>query len=294
MKIKLLIISIIMTITAWTSVASAYDGKINFMLPSRAGGATGGSAIALTEAMNENGAKTHIAFLGNCKLGKTVYTHNEDPFMMVLPATLQPKCGFQDEPSQDTFVKILTIEGLSIVKHKGRDDLSLEHFLDPNSEKTIGVNGSAMFLVESWMADNNDDSPILMFGNSGATAQASVSNDADYWVLKNTYVSQQLDRLEVLATASSTTQDWIDAPALGQEAPHFKYPDILWANYAIIKGFDEQDRQAVIDIVMDAFDNESFQNYISRPGMVNTSDMSFEEAYKLVRTIQEPYLTLNK
>jgi hypothetical protein len=285
-RLKKLLISII---ASMFFVVSA--NAIEIILPVKPGGGTSKTAGKLKENLDKQGVETKLTFTGNCKLAEKIWNDATDETIMIANAGLWStgcKLGY-DTPEENIIVMVKAFPH-SICRPANRPDLTIEKFLDPKQKKIIGTSFVYVNAINKWLKETGHTQEVINFGNSKKLKIASVTTDADYYIMYNSHAAQLSNNLTCVANASVYTASHpkaIKAPLLSSVTNMISSPTLLNADMVIVK--NPKNIKELRKTFEKAINAKEYKDFLNGPGIIDVTAFTRKEVLVMIKFLRETY-----
>jgi len=265
---------------------------LEIILPVKPGGGTSKTAAKLKESFAKQGINTKLTFTGNCKLAEKMWNDADDEIIMFANAGLWStgcRLGY-DIPKNNILVMVKAFPH-SVCRPVNRTDLTIEKFLDPKQKKIIGTSYTNVMTVNKWLKETGHTQEVINFGNSKKLKVASVTNDADYYIMYNSHAAQLSDRVTCVANASVYTAKHpkaIKAPLLAKVTNMISSPTLLNADIAIVK--NPKNIKELRKVFEKAIEIKEYKDFLNSPGIIDVTAFTRREVLDMIGFLKNTYV----
>ena len=265
---------------------------LEIILPVKPGGGTSKTAAKLKESFAKQGINTKLTFTGNCKLAEKMWNDADDEIIMFANAGLWStgcRLGY-DIPKNNILVMVKAFPH-SVCRPADRTDLTIEKFLDPNQKKIIGTSYTNVMTVNKWLKETGHTQEVINFGNSKKLKVASVTNDADYYIMYNSHAAQLSDRVTCVSNASVYTAKHpkaIKAPLLSKVTNMISSPTLLNADIAIVK--NPKNIKELRKVFEKAIEIKEYKDFLNSPGIIDVTAFTRREVLDMIGFLKNTYV----
>jgi len=285
--VKKILISIIASMFLVVSAQA-----LEIILPVKPGGGTSKTAAKLKESFAKQGINTKLTFTGNCKLAEKMWNDADDEIIMFANAGLWStgcRLGY-DIPKNNILVMVKAFPH-SVCRPVNRTDLTIEKFLDPKQKKIIGTSYTNVMTVNKWLKETGHTQEVINFGNSKKLKVASVTNDADYYIMYNSHAAQLSDRVTCVSNASVYTAKHpkaIKAPLLSKVTNMISSPTLLNADIAIVK--NPKNIKELRKVFEKAIEIKEYKDFLNSPGIIDVTAFTRREVLDMIGFLKNTYV----
>lgn len=265
---------------------------LEIILPVKPGGGTSKTAAKLKESFAKQGINTKLTFTGNCKLAEKMWNDADDEIIMFANAGLWStgcRLGY-DIPKNNILVMVKAFPH-SVCRPVNRTDLTIEKFLDPKQKKIIGTSYTNVMTVNKWLKETGHTQEVINFGNSKKLKVASVTNDADYYIMYNSHAAQLSDRVTCVSNASVYTAKHpkaIKAPLLSKVTNMISSPTLLNADIAIVK--NPKNIKELRKVFEKAIEIKEYKDFLNSPGIIDVTAFTRREVLDMIGFLKNTYV----
>jgi len=285
--VKKLLISIVASMFFAVSA-----NAMEIILPVKPGGGTSKTAAKLKESVAKQGIDLKLTFTGNCKLAEKIWNDATDETIMIANAGLWStgcRLGY-DTPEENILVMVKAFPH-SVCRPADRPDLTIEKFLDPKQKKIIGTSYTNVMTVNKWLKETGHNQEAINFGNSKKLKIASVTDDADYYIMYNSHAARLSDRVTCVANASVYTAkhpNAIKAPLLGDVTSKISSPTLLNADIAMVK--NPKNIKELRKVFQEAITIQEYKDFLNGPGIIDVTAFSRREVLDMIGFLKTTYV----
>lgn len=265
---------------------------LEIILPVKPGGGTSKTAAKLKESFAKQGINTKLTFTGNCKLAEKMWNDADDEIIMFANAGLwSTGCRLGYDIPKNNILVIVKAFPHSVCRPVNRTDLTIEKFLDPNQKKIIGTSYTNVMTVNKWLKETGHTQEVINFGNSKKLKVASVTNDADYYIMYNSHAAQLSDRVTCVSNASVYTAKHpkaIKAPLLSKVTNMISSPTLLNADIAIVK--NPKNIKELRKVFEKAIEIKEYKDFLNSPGIIDVTAFTRREVLDMIGFLKNTYV----
>lgn len=265
---------------------------MEIILPVKPGGGTSKTAAKLKESVAKQGINLKLNFTGNCKLAEKMWNDATDETIMIANAGMWStgcRLGY-DIPKENIIVMVKAFPH-SVCRPADRADLTIEKFLDPKQKKIIGTSYTNVMTVNKWLKETGHTQKVVNFGNSKKLKIASVTTDADYYIMYNSHAAQLSDRVTCVANASVYTAKHpkaIKAPLLEKVTNMISSPTLLNADYLIVK--NPKNINELKKVFQKAIETDEYKDFLNSPGIIDVTAFTRKEVLDMIGFLKNTYV----
>jgi hypothetical protein len=249
-------------------------------IPAKPGGLANIQAELLKSSLNDQGINADIKFMGNCQAAAKLMSE-DTPVMTILATHIaaDKTCGFKDI-DRTQFLGYLQRQGISVCYKKNRADLGWAHFQNPVNTKTVLTMGFWKTFTESWSRDLGiEHTRIITLSQSNDIHAQTFLNEMDYFVLDNSYVAKNRDRLTCMFTSAVAPLDSV--PTLSSlVGTRVKWPEVYVSHVLVTNSVKHAPQYRIW--LHHVLKSDRWQNYIRTSGveMVNLDEVQQYQFYQ--------------